>query len=221
MFQSEEWGAAARKGFQRRRRAQTDTLERRAERAESLVLMGEVSAGRHALEGAPLAPGTQRTLDQLRDPVRRPTMPYAPLPEPMLHHQAERPFELDKTLFLKNLKRARRGAAAGPSGVTTEHLKAVLSDSRDAERLFTAGLLLAQARIPGEILTALRMGRVTALQKPNGSVRGIVASDVFRRLVARTMAQQLGPAIERATSPFQYAHAGGHRMHCPRHPGPH
>ena len=33
------------------------------------------------------------------------------------------------------------------------------------------------------------MGRLTALQKPNGSVRGIVASDVFRRLVARTMAQ--------------------------------
>ena len=49
------------------------------------------------------------------------------------------------------------------------------------------------------------MGRLTALQKPNGSVRGIVASDVFRRLVARTMAQQLGPAIERATSPFQHA----------------
>ena len=85
------------------------------------------------------------------------------------------------------------------------HLKSVLSDSRDAERLFSAGLLLAQANIPQEIPTALRMGRVTALQKPNASVRGIVASDVFRRLVARTMAQQLGPAIERATSPFQYA----------------
>ena len=115
LFQSEEWGAAASKGFQRRRRAQTDTPERRAERAESLVLMGEVSAGRHALEGAPLAPGIQRTLDQLRDPVRRPTVPHAPLPQPILQHQAERPFALDKELFLKNLKRARRGAAAGPS----------------------------------------------------------------------------------------------------------
>ena len=111
------------KGFQRRRRAQTDTPERRAERAESLVLMGEVSAGRQALEGAPLAPGTQLTLDQLRDPVRRPTVPNAPLLQPILQHQAERPFALDKELFLKNLKRARRGAAAGPSGVTTEHLK--------------------------------------------------------------------------------------------------
>ena len=112
---------------------------------------------------------------------------------------------VDKALFLKNLKRARRGAAAGPSGVTTEHLKPVLGNNRDAERLFSAGLLLAHANIPQEILTALRMGQVSALQKPNGSVRGIVASDVFWRLVARTMAQQLGPAIERATSPFEYA----------------
>ena len=155
-------------------------------------------------------------MDQLFDPVRRPTVRHGPLP-PILHHQAERPFALDKELFLKNLKRARRGAAAGPSGVTTEHLKSVLSDSRDAERLFSAGLLLAQANVSQEILTALRMGRVTALQKPNGSVRGIVASDVFRRLVARTIAQQLGPAIERATSPFQYALSTRAGTECTAH----
>ena len=46
--------------------------------------MGEVSACSHALEGAPLAPGTQRTVDQLRDLVRRPTAAYAPLPEAIL-----------------------------------------------------------------------------------------------------------------------------------------
>ena len=49
------------------------------------------------------------------------------------------------------------------------------------------------------------MGRLTALQKPNGGVRGIVSGDVVRRLVARTIAQQLTPAEQRATSPFQYA----------------
>ena len=115
------------------------------------------------------------------------------MPQPILQHQAERPFALDKELFLKNLKRARRGAAAGPSGVTTEHLKPVLNDSRDAERLFSVGLLLAQANIPQEILTALRMGRVTALQKPNGSVRGIVASDVFRSSPRHPGAHRSGP----------------------------
>ena len=46
---------------------------------------------------------------------------------------------------------------------------------------------------------------MTALQKPDGGVRGIVAGDVMRRLVGRTVAQQIMPAVERFTAPFQYA----------------
>ena len=60
--------AQSRKG----RRHHEDDLERRAGRALSLVHMGELSAGRQPLEGAPVAPGTRETLSQLRDPVRRP-----------------------------------------------------------------------------------------------------------------------------------------------------
>ena len=58
---------------------------------------------------------------------------------------------------------------------------------------------------------------LTALQKPNGGVRGILAGDVFRRLVARTIAQQLGLAIERATSPFQHALSIRAGMECIAH----
>ena len=54
-------------------------------------------------------------------------------------------------------------------------------------------------------MKALRVGRMIALQKPDGGARGIVAGDVFRRLVSRTMAQQLAQEIQKATSPFQYA----------------
>ena len=43
------------------------------------------------------------------------------------------------------------------------------------------------------------------MSKPDGCVRGIVAGDVIRRLVVRTISQQLAPAVERATSPHQYA----------------
>ena len=43
---------------------------------------------------------------------------------------------------------------------------------------------------------------MTALQKSGGGVRGIVVGDVVRRLVGRTIAQQL---MEGATAPFQYA----------------
>ena len=37
---------------------------------------------------------------------------------------------------------------------------------------------------------------MTALRKKDGGVRGIVVGEVIRRLVARTVAQQLGPAVE-------------------------
>ena len=49
------------------------------------------------------------------------------------------------------------------------------------------------------------VNRLTPLSKPDGGVRGIVSGDVIRRLVARTIAQQLGEAIKSATAPHQYA----------------
>ena len=63
----------------------------------------------------------------------------------------------------------------------------------------------ARAQVSDEVVQALRMGRLTALQKSSGGIRGIVVGDFIRRLVARTLAQQLNPAIEQATSPFQFA----------------
>ena len=99
-------------------------------------------------------------------------------------------------LLLKNLRTSRRGAAAGPSGTTTEHLKILLDE---------VAILFVRGQIPPEILEGVRVGRMTALQKPDGGVRGIVVGDVMRRLVARTLAQQFGPQAEGATHPFQYA----------------
>ena len=49
------------------------------------------------------------------------------------------------------------------------------------------------------------MGRVTALRKPNGKIRGIVIGDILRRLVARTISQQVALAVEEATAPCQFA----------------
>ena len=63
----------------------------------------------------------------------------------------------------------------------------------------------SRAEIPSDVLTLLKMGRVTALRKPNGKIRGIVIGDIMRRLVARTIAQQVVLAVEEATAPFQYA----------------
>ena len=49
----------------------------------------------------------------------------------------------------------------------------------------------------------VRMGRLTAFTKPNRGIRGIVSGDVVRRLVSRTIAQQVSEVVK--TAPFQYA----------------
>ena len=46
---------------------------------------------------------------------------------------------------------------------------------------------------------------MVALQKPDGGVRGLVMSDVFRRLVGRTLAQQFSGHFNTFCAPFQYA----------------
>ena len=62
----------------------------------------------------------------------------------------------------------------------------------------------ARAQVSDEVVQALRMGRMTALQKSSGAILGIVVGDFTRRLVARTLAQQLNPPMEQATPPFQF-----------------
>ena len=59
--------------------------------------------------------------------------------------------------------------------------------------------------IPEPLVAAVKMGRLTALVKDNGKVRGVVAGDVFRRSVARTSSRTYNGEFESACSPFQYA----------------
>ena len=110
----------------------------------------------------------------------------------MVNHVPQTAFVLDEDLFNKNLRSSKKGAAPGPSGMTTDYLR---------QRL-------ARAEVPEAVVNIIRMERLTALSKPDGGVRGIVAGDVVRRLVARTLSQQLSPAVERATRPFQHAMTG-------------
>ena len=74
--------------------------------------------------------------------------------------------------------------------MTAEHLRVVLDSPSCTSLLGETSSQLAQGYIPEEVVTAIRLGRMTARQKPDGGVRGIVIGDVFRRVVARTIAQQ-------------------------------
>ena len=101
--------------------------------------------------------------------------------------------------------------------MTVEHLQVLLDMPRDARAFFQACEKLCRAQVPVPIRDAIRLGRLTAIQKPNGGVRGIVAGDIVRRLVARTMSQQMMDKVQAATAPFQYAMATKSGCECIAH----
>ena len=161
--------------------------------------MGEFSAARQALEGASVAPVT------LTDPEKRPPIPRDELSRVVAELQPAEQFERDSVEFLFCLLRARRGAAAGPSGMTSDHLVPVLESEAASDLLTQVVSLLAVVQVPHTVLEAIRLGRLTALQKPDGGVREIVVGDIIRRLVARTISKQISEKVEVATAPFQNA----------------
>ena len=66
-------------------------------------------AARQALAAAPLAPGSEETLAELRDPSRRPAAPYDSLPPEVLGFQPAEPATLRRGAFLASLRRAKKG----------------------------------------------------------------------------------------------------------------
>ena len=131
-------------------------------------MMGEVSAGQQAVEGAALAPGNRTTLNQLKNPDRRPVQPIRELPREFREFQPVVPFKLDEHRFAQNVRSARRGAAPGPSGMTNEHLRTLLSNPSHFQSLFRAAEQLARGDILAAVVEVVRLGRMTALQKPDG-----------------------------------------------------
>ena len=117
------------------------------------------------LEGSPIAPGTKKTLNALGGLERRPPLPRDPIPEEIRAANPSNLLELDKDEFLHNLRTARRGAAGGPSGMRNEHLRPFLDNAEDCTKFFEISQAFAQAKLPEEIVSALRVGQMTALQK--------------------------------------------------------
>ena len=197
-----------------RRRRTERGLKHRISRAEALVHLGELSAARQALEGAEVVPGSIETLNELR---KRPSVPREVCPPELIRHRPAVLFALDDDNLSKNLRSAKRGAAGGPSGMTVEHLQPLLDHPKDLRLFVQVPERLARGQVPERIQAALRMGRLTALRKADGKIRGIVAGDVVRRLVARTMSQQLMDTVQQATAPFQCAMATKAGCECISH----
>ena len=156
------------------------------------------------------APGTEATKTILTDEARRPSTPRSEFDPGIAFLEPEVPFDLDVDKFMHNLRTARKACAGGPSGMTAQHLKVGLESPVICGLMGEVACHFARARMPAEVVQANRLGRITALQKPDGGVVG----GVFRRLIARTMAQQLSKFAEGATHPFQYALSTRARIEC-------
>ena len=190
--------------MRRKRREAGSDLERGAARAEKFVAMGELPAGRQALEGAAIAPDTMKTLAALTDPRKRPREPRSVLDEDLLTHDPAVPYMMDMKKFLANVRSARRGAAPGPSGMTVEHLRPLLESDRDSLLFHEVAVEVSRGNAPDVFWDAVRLGRVTALVKPDGGVRGCGWGRP-QAVIARTIAQEIGDAVQSAMAPYQYA----------------
>ena len=101
----------------------------------------------------------------LQDPERRPAQPREPLLEDLAQFIPAALFELDEKLFNRNLRSSRRGAAAGPLGMTMEHLCPLLDEPGALHSFFLIGEKSAHANVPGSVVDIVRMGRLTALSR--------------------------------------------------------
>ena len=64
--------------------------------------------------------------------------------------------------------------------MTNEHLRPLLDDWASMQVLFKAGEVFARGPTPESVVQIVKMERMTALSKPDGGVRRIVAGHVFR-----------------------------------------
>ena len=70
-------------------------------------------------------------------------------------------FNLDVTLFGRNIRSARRGAGVW-SGMTCDHLRPLLSNPRDLHKFFLVAEKFSQGEIPRTIVQIVKLGRMTA-----------------------------------------------------------
>ena len=125
-------------------------MEKRAARALKLIQVGELSAGRHALEVADLV-GNTATLKELRQrPANtRDTIPPVPVDGTM--------FNLEERVFCRNVRSGRKGAAGAPSGMTNDHLRPLLDSTRQTFTL-QSGELMARVDAPPTRLRPSSLG---------------------------------------------------------------
>ena len=82
-------------------------------------MLGELSSARQVLESGDLALSNSSTLRAFTNPEKRPPVPCEPARRELLTRRPVAPLQLDEDKLALNIRKARRGAAPGPSGMTS------------------------------------------------------------------------------------------------------
>ena len=120
--------------------------------------------------------------------VSPPPVPRAPVARELIEYNPEDQVVLDGELLLQNLRKSRR---AGPSGLTGEHLRVILDSEADSVAFCEFARVLSIGEVPPEVMKAIRLGRMTALSKPDGGS----AWHCGRRFSASSGRPHTGPAV--------------------------
>ena len=107
--------------------------------------------------------------------------------------------------------------------MTVEHLKPVLESGVDIQHLYNVASGFARGEVPPEVVDALRMGRMTALQKDDGGGSEALSWEMpFGGVVARTIAKQFSKrARQHGSIPVRPFHQGWLRVRDAFDPGCH
>ena len=77
-------------------------------RAEKLVVKGELSHAARELTSNEVAPGTPQTYAELSNPLLRPPAPFTPIPERALNKSVARDIKVEFELFVSTLRQCMR-----------------------------------------------------------------------------------------------------------------
>ena len=95
--------------------------------------------------------------------LNRPPVPFIEVPRGLMLHMPDADFRLDQDKFARNFRSSRKGAAPGPSGMTSEHLRLLLSKPDDVHVLFRMGEQLARAQVPNVVIDATNQSHSTTV----------------------------------------------------------
>ncbi len=173
------------------RRGEDRDVQRRAA-AETLASLGRLSDAKRALESGGLAQLDVNTLQALH--ALHPAAPE-PVPDFAASIRDVSAPELSVEMVRKVLLEQKRGVAAGPSGLSGDHLKVLLGSERGLRDLTDVLQHIVRGRVPREVVPWLTTSRLIPLMKASGGVRPVAVGEVLLRLAARCSLAVVKPQL--------------------------